>query len=153
MNRAFAIMVICATSIFAQGRGTGARSRAAGIDLASFQTVQGTVSAVYLAYGVQYPSIVVAGKNIKVAPLWFFVDHDFEIRVGDNLVVAAASSTNQGDSYLYALQITNNTTQMQIDLRGRIRGSALVSKGRRETVQTAGPSTVHHLDDHGGRSD
>jgi hypothetical protein len=85
--------------------------------MARVQTVTGAVSAVSLTYGTQYPSITVNKTVIKVAPVWFLLDKNFEIKAGDQVSVTAAPSLLPNDSYLYAIDITNTRCKAKIVLR------------------------------------
>lgn len=114
---AFAIaMAAVATLASAQGP-KGKQTGPNPLDLSRVQTVEGPVTLLDLGYGVQYPSLVVNNLKIKIAPVWFFLDHDFEIGTGDQLRISAAPSTTPGDSYLYALEITRAATGDKITLR------------------------------------
>jgi hypothetical protein len=81
--------------------------RNAGLDMTKVQTVDGTVTAVNVAVGAQYPSIQIGQETIKVAPVWFLLENDFEIKTGDKLSVVAAPSARTADPYLSAIKITN----------------------------------------------
>ncbi len=125
-TKLYAAALLAATLVWAQGfqRRQGAGSGAgvnANLNLAKLQTIEGTVTAVNLAYGTEYPSITINQALIKVAPVWFLLDHDFEIKTGDKLKVTAAPSVLPSDSCLYALTLTNlakNTLLMLRDPNG-----------------------------------
>ena len=102
---------------YGNGRQTQSRQTQPGIDVTKQFVVEGAVAAVHLAYGAQYPSIEIGGKLIKLAPVWFLLENDFEIRAGDMVRVAAAPSTRPGDAYAYALSLLNTKTQASITLR------------------------------------
>lgn len=87
------------------------------VNMAAVQTVEGAIASVNLAYGGQNPSIEVAKRQIKIAPVWFFLARDFELRVGDPVRAEAAPSRNSTDPYLYAIRITNTATNDRIALR------------------------------------
>jgi hypothetical protein len=87
------------------------------LDLARQQTIEGSVSALSLAYGAQYPSIQINGTVIKVAPVWFLLDAGFELKTGDRLTVNAVPSILPSDSYLYAISISNNASGQSVTLR------------------------------------
>ena len=118
-----AVLLIAATAAFAQGpRGTQQHQNtsnhpAAVPDMTKTRTVTGTVSAVDIGYGMQYPSITVNQSVIKVAPVWFLVEQNFELKAGDQVSVVAAPSTVAGDSYLYAIEIANIGGKTRIVLR------------------------------------
>lgn len=146
------ILLIAGSLLFAQGR-NGVPDRASRLNLAQTQTIVGTVTAVDLAYGTQYPTITVNQTVIKVAPLWFFLEQDFELQVGDSVSVLAASCSLCGDSYLYAITITNTETSATITLRdpsgfplwsgnGRRPGRALYAARQALRVNPASVQTV-----------
>jgi hypothetical protein len=87
------------------------------LDLAKLQVVEGPITLLDLGQGVQYPSIVVNKLQIKVAPVWFLLDNDFELATGDQVRINAAPSTTPGDAYLYALDITRTATGAKLTLR------------------------------------
>jgi hypothetical protein len=122
MIRTYFLIPLAALSLLAQGpRGPqppNSPNRAgSGIDVAKARTITGTVSAVSIAYGAQYPTITVGQSVIKVAPVWYFEDQDFEVKMGDSVSVLAAPSFTPGDPYLYALEILKTQTQDRIVLR------------------------------------
>src|SRR4249919_113888 len=88
-----AVLAIAATAAFAQGpRGTQQHQNTSNHpvavpDMTKTRTVTGTVSAVDIGYGMQYPSITVNQTVIKVAPVWFLVDQNFELKAGDQVSV------------------------------------------------------------------
>jgi hypothetical protein len=96
------------------GGGNGSRAR---VDLSKQIRVEGAVSSVSIAAGVEYPSITVDKKQIKVAPAWYLGEKDFELKEGQNVSVLAAPSNDPKDPYLHALVIDNRTTQKIITLR------------------------------------
>jgi hypothetical protein len=122
MNSNIIVLIVAAgTLALAQGpRGpqTGnAGSQAGGLDMAKVQTVEGTVLAVNVAYGSQYPSIQINQTTVKVAPVWFLLESDFQIKTGDKLKVTAAPSLQVRDTYLSAITITNTASGASITLR------------------------------------
>jgi hypothetical protein len=76
-----------------------------GLNMAKVQTIEGAITSIDMGYGMQYPSIVVNKAVIKTAPVWFFLENDFELKTGDKVRVTAAPSLAAGDSYLYAVEI------------------------------------------------
>lgn len=115
----------------------------------STRTVTGAVTAVSIGWGMQYPSITINKVQIKVAPVWYLLEENFEIKTGDNLSVVAAPSNVASDLYLYAVDITNNLTSAHIVLRdstglplwshrgstpGSGSGAGLTADGRRVQV-------------------
>jgi hypothetical protein len=116
------LMLAAAASCGAQGMRAGQNGAkpnqpAAALDPAAIQTISGTVTAVNIAYGAQYPSIVVNGTTIKAAPIWFLLENNFEIKTGDSVTVKAAPCNQPAETGLYALEIINDTTQASIKLR------------------------------------
>ena len=118
-----AVLLIAATAALAQGPHAGAQHQntsnhpAAAPDMTKARTVSGPVTAVDIGYGMQYPSITVNQSVIKVAPVWFLVEQNFELKAGDQVSVVVAPSTVPGDSYLYAIEIANIGTKTRIVLR------------------------------------
>lgn len=88
-----------------------------GLDMTKVQTVEGTVSAVNVAYGAQYPSIQMGQSTVKIAPVWYMLEKGFEIKTGDSLKVTAAPSLQSRDPYLSAISITNLKSNAAITLR------------------------------------
>jgi hypothetical protein len=85
--------------------------------MTKLQTVTGAVTAVDIGYAMQYPTITINKLQVKVAPVWFLLDSNFEIKAGDSLSVVAAPSLLASDPYLYAVSITNTKTGAKITLR------------------------------------
>ena len=123
MRKAFmlATALLAATAVWAQGPrgmrgvGMGPQRGASLLDMTKITLVEGTVSAVNLAYGAQYPAIEISKTRIKVAPVWFLLENDFEIKTGDRLRVTGAPSTV--DAYLHAIEILNLASNARITLR------------------------------------
>lgn len=88
-----------------------------GLNLGRARTIEGTITSVQIGFGAQYPSIVVDRTPIKVAPIWFLLDNDFELAVGDAVSVKAAGGLRQGDGYFYAIEITKTSSGATIRLR------------------------------------
>lgn len=99
------------------GRHPGTGTQTSTLAMTKLQTVAGTVTAVDIGFAMQYPTITINRTQIKVAPIWYLLDKNFEIKTGDNLSVVAAPSTLASDLYLYAISITNTKTSAKIDLR------------------------------------
>ena len=112
ISRITVLLTVAALGMsWAQGRqgppawaGQGARQPS--IDMSKQKTVEGTVTAVNISYGAQYPAITIGQTPVKVAPVWFMLEKDFEIAVGEKLSVTAAPSTLASDPYLHAIEIT-----------------------------------------------
>jgi hypothetical protein len=116
------------------GRGSGITT-ASNLDMTKLQIVSGAVSAVAIGYGVQYPSITIGKVQIKVAPIWYLLENDFEMKVGDNLSVQTAPAASKSDPYLYAIEIQNTATGQRLALRDALgrplwAGSPSTSGGR-----------------------
>lgn len=114
--RYLALMLALGAWLFAQGpRGnSGARQGApaacsgTALDMTRTVVIEGKIEAVSIEAGVQYPSIVVDGKTIKVAPVWYLLENDFELAAGDLVKVVAAPSLCT-DGSLAAVEITKDT--------------------------------------------
>jgi hypothetical protein len=78
----------------------------AGLNMMMATTVQGVITDVQVAAGAQYPTILVNKQQIKVAPVWFLLENDFELKAGESVSVLAAPSNNSADGYLHAIRIT-----------------------------------------------
>lgn len=104
-------LLLTASAAFSQGPrgpfGSVAPGQNTGLDMAKATVVEGTVTAVNIASGTQYPSITVGTMQIKVAPVWYLLDSDFEVAAGMTLQVKAAPSLMTSDSYLHAIEMTN----------------------------------------------
>jgi hypothetical protein len=116
-----AIGLMAAVSICAaqgpRGPRPGPLNGSPGLDMARVQTITGTVAAVDIGYGMQYPSIKVDNTVIKVAPVWYLLDQGFELRTGDTVSVVAAPSNSANDPYLHAVEITKTSSNLRIVLR------------------------------------
>lgn len=115
-------LVLAAATAFAQGPAApgGApqtRPAGSGLNMAAQQVIEGTIATVQIAYGVEYPSIVVNKVQIKVAPVWYLLENDFELKAGEAVRVTAAPSYTAGDAYLYAVEITKTASGSRIALR------------------------------------
>lgn len=93
-----------------------------GLNLARIQTVTGTISAARPGYGVEYPTVTLQQVTIKTAPIWFFQNHDFEVKAGDPVRVLAAPANagpgnRRADPYLHAIEISNTATGATLRLR------------------------------------
>ncbi len=120
MNSKLLALVFAAGSlVLAQGpRGSQLSNSSrpgSGLDMAKTQVIEGTVTAVNSGYASQYPSIQINQTTLKLAPVWFLLENDFEIKVGDTLKVTAAPSLQ--NSYLCAIAIQNTASGMLLNLR------------------------------------
>jgi hypothetical protein len=110
-------LMASAVVAFAQGpRGPQAPPNAphTGLNMAAVQVIQGTVSDVDVARGAQYPTVVVNNLQIKLAPEWYLLDNDVEIKTGDTLKITAAASANAADTYLYAIDIAKGSAFLKL---------------------------------------
>ena len=117
---AIAILATATAVSFAQKGQQGPNSsnrRGSRLNMADVRTISGVVTAVHINYGTQYPSITVDQSVIKVAPLWFLIDNNFEVKMGDQVTVLAAPSLLPDDSYLYSIEISDITGDTEIVLR------------------------------------
>ncbi|MGC4051152.1 MAG: hypothetical protein QM757_17460 [Paludibaculum sp.] len=97
------------------GNGNGGTTPAgSGLNMAAQKTVNGPITSIQIGYGVQYPSIVVNQIQIKVAPVWFLLENDFELAAGDVVSVLAAPSYNSADTYLYAVRISKGAADLTL---------------------------------------
>lgn len=137
MNRRFLSLFLAAActlaTAFAQGpKGPGGNPSAphtgsgVGLDMAHAKTFSGDITALNLAYGAQYPTIVVAQTTIKLAPVWFLIESDFELKVGDKVEVIAAPC-NCTDGSWAALKITK--AGVSVELRDSLGLPLWLSKG------------------------
>jgi hypothetical protein len=101
-------------------KGFGSAQHAnSGLNMAQQTTVTGVISAVQLAVGTQYPTIVINKAQIKVAPVWFLLDNGLELAAGEEVSVLVAPSNNSV-SYLYAIRITKTAGGASIVLRNEL---------------------------------
>jgi hypothetical protein len=116
-----AIIVAAGTLALAQGpRGPQPgypTSPASGLDMTKVQTIEGVAVSVNVGYGSQYPSIQINQTTVKVAPVWYLLENDFEIKSGDKVKVTAAPSLQVKDTYLSAITIANTVSGVSIMLR------------------------------------
>ncbi len=127
---------LTAALAFAQGpHGPGGPQSAphanAGLNMSKIQTVTGAITSVQIAYGAQYPSIVVNKLQIKVAPVWYMLDNDFELAAGESVQVTAAPSNTANDPYLYAVDITKSKSGVKIVLRDALGVPLWIGAARR----------------------
>ncbi len=120
--RYIACLALAAAAAWAQGprvpqAGGRAGTRTPGVDMTRQTVVEGVISAVNIAYGAQYPSIEVNKTLIKVAPVWYLLDNDFELKQGDAVKLTAAPAANPADTYLHAVEIVKTASNAKIALR------------------------------------
>lgn len=119
MKRAFFAIILTAAVALAQGGprpgfgpgtgsgvGTGPIHTQAALNMAAVETISGTITGVQIGYAMQYPSIVVNQKTIKVAPVWFLLENDLELKEGMAVKVTAAPGNPPNEAYLHAIEIT-----------------------------------------------
>jgi hypothetical protein len=85
-----------------------------GVNMTTLQVMEGRISSIQIGFGAQYPTIIVNEKQIKVAPVWFLIDNDFELATGDMVKVKAAASNAPGNAYLYAIEITRGEVTLTL---------------------------------------
>lgn len=137
-TRLITTILAAAALCCAQGKGGVQNSAAASnLDLTRVQTITGTLSAVNAGFGVQHPAITIGQTQIKLAPAWYLLDRNFEVRIGDLLKVTAARSNTASDPYLHALEISNSSSGAHIALRNTA-GAPLWTNG-----QTSGRQVVN----------
>jgi len=159
-----ALLTLAVTISFAQGpragngpgAGQGYGVGQPAIDVAKQEVIEGVVTAVNIGFGAQYPSIEINKKQIKIAPVWFLLENDFELKEKDQVRVIAAPSTATADAYLHALSIRNLLTGGEIKLRDdygvplwvRGRGRGANPGGQGYGVMTGGcidPATIKEI--------
>jgi hypothetical protein len=101
-----------------------------GLNLTAVQTLEGPIAKIYIGYGLQFPSILVAGKNVRLAPAWFLLDNDLELTTGEQVRLTVAPANRTPDPYLYALQITRLQVRATLALRNE-EGTPLWTRSRR----------------------
>ncbi len=115
------VLLAAGALALAQGRYGAANPNtpgsAARLNMTQTQTISGVITAVDIGYAAQYPSITVNDTVIKVAPVWYLAEQDFELDVNDSVSVLAAPRNLAGDSYSYAIAITKLETSATLALR------------------------------------
>ncbi len=96
-----------------------------------------------VAYGAQYPSITLDGKTIKVAPVWFLLDNDFELAAGEEVSVLAAPSAREGDPSFYAIWIAKPSSGVTLMMRSESGMPLWTSQGNGNSSASA-PSELRH---------
>jgi len=122
MKRIFILPLLVAPLVLGQGMGQGKgpggapgpMGQRAGLNVAAQVTVEGTISALTLSYGAQYPAVTVNQKVIRLAPVWYLLDNGMELALNDKVKVVAAPSSVAGDTALYALAVTKGTQTLQL---------------------------------------
>lgn len=104
----------CLSIAHAQALRANGNGQGGGLNMSALQTLEGTVTEVNIAYGVEYPSVVINKQQVKVAPAWFLLDQDFEIKTGDSLRIKAAPSAIRNDGFLYAVEIAKGTATIAL---------------------------------------
>jgi hypothetical protein len=116
--RSVILLAAAAGLALAQGpHGNGGGGIGLNLAMTKLQTLTGPVTAVNIGWAMQYPSITVNKLQIKVAPVWYLLEENFEIKTGDDVSVVAAPSAVASDPYLYAVEITKQGTGAHIVLR------------------------------------
>lgn len=130
MNRVLLSLILTAGTVLAQGgprpgrgpgsgsgTGTGPIHTQAALNMSAVQVIAGAITGVQIGYGTQYPSIVVDQKTIKVAPVWFLLENDFELKEGMDVRVTAAPGNPPNESYLHAIEIAAVAAGKTLKLR------------------------------------
>ncbi|MBL8178277.1 MAG: hypothetical protein JNK48_26615 [Bryobacterales bacterium] len=99
------------------GTGTGPIHTQAALNMAAAETITGAIAAIQIGYGMQYPSIVVNQKTIKVAPVWFLLENDMELKEGMEVKLTAAPGNPPNEAYLHAIDITALAASKTLKLR------------------------------------
>ena len=119
-----------------QGNSNGNGAGQPQLSLSQQVVLVGEVDTVNLGFGARYPSIQVSGETVKIAPVWFLLENDFELPEGDEVRVIAAPSTATTDPYLHALSIVKTATGDEILLRDETgRPLWVKSRGRGQQQQ------------------
>jgi hypothetical protein len=164
MKRAFFAMILTAAVALAQGgprpgsgpgmgqssgpgTGTGPIHTQAALNMAAVENIAGTISGVQIGYGMQYPSIVVNQKTIKVAPVWFLTENDFELKEGMEVKVTVAPGNPPNEAYLHAIEITAVAAGKTLKMRDAAgvplwTGGAGNARGGNGTPQALGTGCV-----------
>jgi len=112
------LLLAAAVAANAQGpRGPQAPSgtpNGTGLNMSAAKVISGAVTDVSIGYGAQYPTIVISQSQVKLAPAWFLLDADIEIKTGDTLKLTVAPSNNAADKYLYAVDVTKGTAFLRL---------------------------------------
>ncbi len=118
MNWRWLVPWIVMVAALAQGpRGIGPQPsapalRAGGaLSTAQIVEIEGQITSISIEAGVQYPAITIGDRVIKVAPVWYLLDNDFELSVGDTVKVKAAHCLCSEDVW-YALEIAKDGTTL-----------------------------------------
>jgi len=97
--------------------GNGPAAGGSGLDMSKVTSLEGTVTSINIGFGNQYPSIQINSTAVKIAPVWFLLDNNFEIKSGDTLSVVMAPGTASNDAYLYAIKVVNLSAMTELSIR------------------------------------
>jgi hypothetical protein len=86
-----------------------------GLDLTRQQTIEGSITSVQIGYAFRYPSITVNQTTIRLAPVWYLLENDFELAVGDAVRVVAAPGFR--DATLHAISVEKIKAGVTLRLR------------------------------------
>lgn len=117
------VLLAAAGMLLAQGpRGKGPQNapalRAGGaLDISQTAVIEGEITSVSIGAGIEYPSVTVDDKVIKLAPVWYLLDHDFELAAGDEVKVTAVHCLCAEDTW-YAMEITK--AEVTLELRNSL---------------------------------
>lgn len=101
-----------------QGNSNASRTGLA-LDMTRQQTIEGTITSIQIAYGTRYPSVVVSQSTIRVAPVWFLLENDFELPVGEVVRIVAAPGVRNADTGLHAITVVKVKTGTELVLRSQ----------------------------------
>jgi len=111
-SQIFVAGLAAAICMFAQGG--PAASGLGPVDMAQQSTVDGDIVSLQIGYGTRTPSFTVDGKVIRLAPVWYFLDNDFELSPGEAVRVVVAPAI---DKSLHAVAIVKTATGTKLTLR------------------------------------
>ncbi len=147
------VLLLVPAAAVAQGpKGPNPSAPAGGssfLNMAAAATVSGKITAVQVAYGAQYPSITIEGKTIKIAPVWYLLESDFELAAGEEVRVLAAPSTRPDDPSLHAISITKVAANVTLAMRSETGVPLWTSPGRGGANATANGAMSQNRVNHG----
>jgi hypothetical protein len=114
-------------------------------DPAQVRVLEGAITDINLGIGLRNPSITVNNVQIRIGPVWFLLDNDFELTIGERVRVTAGVSTRAGDPYLHAIQIVRVRANVSLTLRNEF-GVPIWRHGSRGSGPSAPPRGGSCLD-------
>jgi hypothetical protein len=113
----------------------GATKKKADYKLSTLRTITGTVTAVAMDAGIQYPGFTLDSNegvlDVHLGPYWYLVSENFAVAVGDSvtaLVTSCPRTTTATD--VTAFEVTVDTTGASILLRDSATGLPLWMNGQ-----------------------